>query len=108
MARVQAKYWHQDWTISWETYRDIMLPYINQMGRKKDSWNLIRKDRNLPWMETNVIAAQRKTVVESKKAGHRSYLPEHELARRREVMQKYKQRGYKGKRYQRYDTEDDK
>jgi len=105
VAKNQAKYWHQEWTVSWEAYRDIMLPHINNMGRKKDSWNLVRKDRNLPWTELNVIAAQRKTVVESKKVGHRTYLPEHELARRRQVMEKYKQRGYKGKRYKRYDTE---
>jgi len=85
-----------------------MLPYINQMGRKKASWNLIRKDRNLPWTETNVLAAQRKTVVEMKKAGHRTYLPQHELERRREAMEKYKLRGYTGKRYRRYDTEDHK
>ena len=105
VARIQAKYWHQEWTVSWETYKDIMLPHINNMGRKKDSWNLVRKDRNLPWTETNVMAAQRKTVVSQKKAGLRTYLPEHELARRREAMEKYKQRGYKGKRYKRYDTE---
>jgi len=78
------------------------------MGRRKDSWNLIRRDRNLPWTETNVIAAQRKTVIEMKKAGHRSYLPPHETQRRREAMEKYKQRGYTGKRYHRYDTEDHK
>ena len=108
VARVQARYWHQEWTITWETYRTIMLPYINQMGRKKDSWNLIRIDRNLPWTETNVIAAQRKTVVERKKAGHRRYLPEHELERRRVNMEKYKLKGYTGKRYKRYDTEDTK
>jgi hypothetical protein len=106
VAKNQAKYWHQEWTVSWEAYRDIMLPHINNMGRKKDSWNLVRKDRNLPWTELNVIAAQRKTVVEMKKAGHRTYLPEHELARRREAMIKYKQRGYTGKRYKRYDNND--
>lgn len=105
VARNQAKYWHQEWTVSWEVYRDIMLPHINNMGRKKTSWNLVRKDRTLPWTETNVIAAQRDTVVTSKKLGHRTYLPEHELARRREAMEKYKQRGYKGRRYKRYDTE---
>ena len=108
VARVQARYWHQAWTITWETYREIMLPYINQMGRKKDSWNLIRIDRNLPWTETNVIAAQRQTVVERKKAGHRTYLPEHELARRRAAMEKYKLKGYTGKRYHRYDDDDTK
>ena len=105
LARNQAKYWHQEWSVRWETYRDLLLPYINNLGRKKDSWNLIRIDRNLPWTESNVIAAQRKFVVTSKKLGHRTYLPEHELARRREAMKKYKQLGYKGKRYKRYDTE---
>ena len=78
------------------------------MGRKKDSWNLIRIDRNLPWTETNVIAAQRQQVVSQKKAGLRTYLPEHELERRRVNMEKYKQMGYTGKRYRRYDTEDTK
>jgi hypothetical protein len=78
------------------------------MGRRKDSWNLIRKDRNQPWTETNVVAAQRQTVVERKKAGHRSYLPPHETQRRREVMEKYKLKGYTGKRYHRYDDTDTK
>jgi hypothetical protein len=82
-----------------------MLPHVNNIGRGLESWNLVRKDRNLPWTELNVMVAQRKTVVEQKKAGLRTYLPEHELARRRAAMEKYKQRGYKGRRYKRYDTE---
>jgi hypothetical protein len=76
------------------------------LGRKKHNWNLIRKDRNLPWCESNVIAAQRQTVLDQKKAGHRTYLPKHERERRRANMEKYKQRGYKGKRYKRYDSTD--
>lgn len=106
LAKNQAKYWRQEWTVSWETYRDLMLPHVNNIGRGLESWNLVRKDRNLPWTELNVMVAQRKTVVEQKKAGLRTYLPEHELARRRQAMEKYKQRGYKGKRYRRYDTEE--
>jgi hypothetical protein len=105
VARNQARYWRQAWSVSWETYRDLLLPHRNNLGRGRDAWNLIRRDRNLPWTEDNVIAAQRITVVTGKKAGHRTYLPPHELARRREAMIKYKQRGYTGKRYRRYDTE---
>ena len=92
--------------MTWEHYRDTMLPHINNLGRKKHNWNLVRIDRNLPWTASNVIAAQRQTVVTSRKLGHRTYLPAHELARRREAMVKYKQRGYKGRRYRRYDNND--
>jgi hypothetical protein len=94
--------------VSWEHYRDLLLPHINNLGRKKHNWNLIRRDRNQPWTESNVIVAQRQTVLDQKKAGHRSYLPPHERERRRANMDKYKLKGYTGKRYKRYDTEDAK
>jgi len=106
LARNQARYWHQDWSVTWEHYRDTMLPHINNLGRSKDSWNLVRRDRRLPWTESNVMAAQRKTVVSQKKLGHRTYLPAHERERRRANMERYKQQGYKGKRYRRYDNTD--
>ena len=107
LARNQARYWGQAWSVSWETYRDIMLPHVNNLGRGLDSYNLIRRDRTQPWTEANVMAAPRKTVVEQQKAGPRTYLPPHERARRKEAMAKYKQMGYKGKRYRRYDTDND-
>ncbi len=105
LARNQARYWGQAWSVSWETYRDLLLPHIHNLGRGLESYNLIRKDRTLPWTEDNVMAAPRKIVVEQRKAGPRTYLPPHELERRRAAMEKYKQRGYTGKRYKRYDTE---
>lgn len=84
-----------------------MLPHVNNLGRGLDSYNLIRKDRTLPWTEDNVIAAPRRTVVERKKAGYRTYLPPHELKRRKEAMEKYRLRGYQGRRYRRYDQKDE-
>lgn len=105
LARNQARYWGQEWSVTWEVYRDTLLPHKDNLGRGKDSWNLARRDRQLPWTNDNVMAAQRITVVSSKKAGRRTYLPPHELERRRATMERYKQRGYKGKRYRRYDTE---
>jgi len=108
VARNQARYWHQEWTVSWEVYRDLLLPHVNNLGRRKDAWNLIRRDRNQPWTELNVIAAQRQTVLDQKKAGHRPYLPPHERERRRVNMVKYKLKGYTGKRYKRYDDDDTK
>jgi hypothetical protein len=91
--------------VTWEHYRDTMLPHINNMGRKKTSWNLTRI-RAGAWSNDNVMAQQRQDVLEQKKAGHRTYLPAHELERRRANMAKYKQRGYTGRRYRRYDNTD--
>lgn len=108
VARNQARYWHQEWSVSWEHYRDTMLPHITNLGRRKHNWNLSRQDRNKPWTKDNVIAAQRQTVLDQKKAGHRPYLPPHERERRRVNMEQYRQRGYAGKKYRRYDTEDEK
>jgi hypothetical protein len=107
VAKNQARWWRQAWSVSWEVYRDTMLPHVNNMGRKKTSWNLTRI-RAGAWSNDNVMAAQRQDVLEQKKAGPRNYLPPLELARRREVMEKYKQRGYTGKRYHRYDDTDTK
>lgn len=107
VARNQARYWQQEWSVTWEVYRDLMLPHVNNMGRKKTSWNLTRI-RAGAWSNDNVMAEQRQNILEQKKAGHRTYLPPHELERRRAAMEKYKQRGYTGKRYKRYDTEDTK
>lgn len=105
VARNQARYWGQDWTVTWERYRDLLLPHINNLGRKKESRNLVRVNRLLPWSNDNVTVAERITVVSAIKAGHRTYLPKHERERRKASMEKYKQMGYKGKRYKRYDTE---
>ena len=91
--------------MTWEHYRDTMLPHINNMGRRKDSWNLTRI-RAGAWSNDNVMAEQRQNVLEQKKAGPRSYLPPLELERRRANMVKYKQLGYRGKRYKRYDNND--
>lgn len=108
MARNQARHWHQAWSVTWETYRDTMLPHVDQMGRRPRDWNFVRRDRSRPWTTDNVMAAQRHTVTAGKKLAPRSYLPPLELARRRAAMEQYKQKGYKGKRYKRYDRDDDK
>jgi hypothetical protein len=108
LAKNQARYWGQAWTVTWEVYRDTLLPHIHNLGRGKDAYNIGRKDRKMPWTNDNVIAVRRSDVVTARKAGHRTYLPPHELERRRAAMEKYKLRGYTGKRYKRYDTEDEK
>jgi len=105
LARNQAKHWHQEWSVSWTKYRDTMLPHVDNMGRKLHNYNLVRIDRAQGWHESNVMAAQRHTVVNGQKLGKRTYLPPQELRRRRENMERYKQQGYKGKRWTRYDTE---
>lgn len=92
--------------MTWEHYRDMMLPHITNLGRRKANWNLVRINRQLPWSASNVQAAQRHTMIRGRKLGHRHYLPAHELERRRANMAKYQQQGYKGKRYSRYDTEE--
>lgn len=106
LARNQARYWRQAWSVTWEVYRDTLLPHKDRLGRGRDAYNLGRRDRTLPWTNDNVIAVRRSDVVTARKAGHRTYLPPHELERRREAMEQYKLRGYKGKRWRRYDDKD--
>jgi hypothetical protein len=105
VARNQARYWHQEWTVSWETYRDLLLPHINNLGRKKDAWNLVRRDRTGTWNDSNVMASQRISMITANKSP-RPYLPPHERERRRVNMEQYKLKGYTGKRYKRYDNND--
>ena len=107
LARNQARYWGQAWSVSWEVYRDTLLPYKDNLGRGRDAYNLGRRDRTQPWTNDNVMAVRRADVVRQKKAGPRPYLPPHERERRRKAMEQYKLRGYRGKRYRRYDQEDE-
>jgi len=53
LARNQARYWNQEWSITWEEWLAFTLPY--QIGGiKKNSLNVCRKDRTKGWHIDNI------------------------------------------------------
>ena len=62
-ARVQARYWLQPWTLTWEEYLDIMQPHKGEHGRDYTAMNLARVDRSQGWHRDNVIVMSRRDIV---------------------------------------------
>jgi hypothetical protein len=62
-ARVQARYWCQEWHLTWEEYRDLMMDARAEHGRGMEQLNLARRDRNQGWHRDNVHFLTRRQVV---------------------------------------------
>lgn len=62
-ARVQARYWCQDWDITWAEYQELMAGASADHGRGLEQLNLARKDRTQGWHMDNVHFKPRKDIV---------------------------------------------
>jgi len=65
LAKNQARFWHQDWRLDWEPYRDLWLAgrrYL-RMGTGAHSLNLIRTDGDGAWELANVRIISRGTAM---------------------------------------------
>ena len=71
LAKNQAKYWNQEWHITWDQYRDLLLDHEDQLGNRADAMNLCRTDKTEGWTIGNVTimtqsqAGQRKKIRDS-------------------------------------------
>ena len=73
MARCQAKFWGQVWRLSWEQYRDTWSPHIDELGRTKESLNLVRRDTTRGWTIKNVHLMNRlEAMLRKTKGKHRA------------------------------------
>jgi len=60
MAKNQAKYWSQEWHLSWEQYKEITWNTHWKQGITKESINLGRRDKSKGWTMDNVWMVNRK------------------------------------------------
>ena len=61
-ARAQAKFWNQEWQLTWEQYLEIMRSNTNH-GRDMDAINLCRRDTDGAWSVANCELIPRRRVV---------------------------------------------
>jgi hypothetical protein len=61
-ARAQAKFWNQEWQLTWDEYLEIMRSNTNH-GRDMDNINLCRKDTDGAWSRDNCELIPRRVVV---------------------------------------------
>lgn len=67
LARCQARYWNQEWSISWEEWQDITLNK-NVGGTTPNSFNVCRIDPQKGWHKDNVMIMPRNKVIERGKS----------------------------------------
>ena len=61
--RCQARYWCQDWSITWEDYLALLNNSTGEWGRTKQSVNLIRRDTLKGWHMDNVELMERSVAM---------------------------------------------
>ena len=74
-AKNQAKFWSQEWRLTWEQYRDIWVGHIDQLGRTTDSLNLVRRDTTRGWTLKNVHLMNRLEAMLRKTRGKKRPRP---------------------------------
>ena len=47
-AKNQARFWSQEWRLTWEQYRDTWAGHTDQLGRTNGSLNLVRRCTGRP------------------------------------------------------------
>lgn len=70
-ARCQARYWGQEWTLTWKQFAEVCKPYMDKMGRNVNDMNITRKDLAKGWIKKNVqmmkrIDACKRTLLKDK------------------------------------------
>jgi len=58
-SRAQARFWRQEWTISWEDYLDLLKTAPGEWSRDADALNLTRVDTRKGWHIWNVRLMKR-------------------------------------------------
>jgi len=63
VAKNQAAYRHQEWTLTWPQYLNIINSIPGSWGRQRGAVNLARLDHRLGWHEHNVTLKNRSVVM---------------------------------------------
>lgn len=73
--KAQAKFWSQEWTISWEDYLDLYKTATGLWGRQKHNYNLTRVDTSQGWHIWNVQMMTRGEAMCRKTKGRKRIVP---------------------------------
>ena len=82
-ARAQARFWQQDWTISWEDYLDLLKTAAGEWSRDSDALNLTRVDTSKGWHIWNVRLMCRIDAMRRPTAGKQRIRPRGQGAKAR-------------------------
>jgi len=74
-ARAQARFWGQEWTITWEDYLDLFKTAPGRWGRGMTQLNLTREDTRRGWHIWNVRLRTRSEAMRRPTGGHRRIRP---------------------------------
>jgi hypothetical protein len=74
-SRAQARFWSQDWTISWEDYLDLLKTAAGEWSRDSDALNLVRLDTEEGWHIWNVKLMRRKDAMRRPTEGKKRIRP---------------------------------
>ncbi len=58
-SQAQARYWHQEWTLTWEDYLDLFRTAPGEWSRDANALNLTRIDTRKGWHIWNVRLMRR-------------------------------------------------
>ena len=65
-ARAQARFWAQEWWLTWTEYYEATREVIGRMGRGLDQFNLVRINTRLGWSKSNVELQTRRQAMHRK------------------------------------------
>jgi len=74
-AKNQARFWSQEWRLTWEQYRDTWVGHTDQLGRTMGSLNLVRRDTTRGWTVKNVHLMNRGEAMHRKTRGRKRPRP---------------------------------
>tara|TARA_R110002051_G_C8728437_1_gene497600 strand:+ start:586 stop:1023 length:438 start_codon:yes stop_codon:yes gene_type:complete len=68
LAKNQATFWNQTWSIDWDQYKDLLLDHVEQIGRSAENINLCRVDKTQGWTVDNTQLIHRSESRNTPKA----------------------------------------
>jgi len=74
-AKAQARFWQQEWTISWEDYLDLYKTMLGRWSRATKHKNLTRIDTTEGWHIWNVQLMTRLTAMRRSTKGRKRIRP---------------------------------
>jgi hypothetical protein len=66
LAKAQAKFRGEEFTLTFDQYYNIWLPLWDQRGRKSGDMCMTRRDESRGWTKTNTVILTRKEHFETR------------------------------------------
>lgn len=63
VAKNQARFRNEEWSLTWDQYRNLIQQTAGKWGRQCGCYNISRTDRRLGWHIDNVTLVQRSDIM---------------------------------------------